>query len=259
MFTSLHQSTDQMLFTKNLYRPYALNYFATRVGHWGLRGDPYLWDELERSMATITPPSTADDLEQLLNEQFKRLTGKSAQRGRHIFVAKYDTGGMSSGTVSSDFWLDEGFPQIIQNYLNLQRSVTAITGLTPEAELAISRCALRFDGYAYIDAQPLMKMHIPVTLADLLYKAQHSGRFSTNPTKNFASNFYLHRCFHGNGTLPAQFSPTWYDMVLYYLHLYRLPTPATYRHASSVDWEKRPKGTAERAAAEIRLLLRFHR
>jgi hypothetical protein len=85
-------------------------------------------------MATIAPPATPEELEQLLHEQFKNLTGESAQPGRNIFVAKYDTGGMSSGTVSSDFWLDKGFTQIIRNYLNHKRAVVAYPGLTPETE-----------------------------------------------------------------------------------------------------------------------------
>jgi hypothetical protein len=210
-------------------------------------------------MAIITPPATPEELNQLLHEQFQKLTGEPAQLGRNIFVAKYDTGGMSSGIVSSDFWLDKGFPQIIQNYLDHKRSIAALTGLTPEAEATIKACALRFDGYAYAGTQVLSKARIPITLANLLENAQYSGRFSVNPVKNFAANFYLHRCFHGHGTLPEQFSPLWHDMSLYYLHLYRLPTPSTHKHSLAFEWEHRAKGTAERAAAEIRVLLRRHR
>lgn len=163
---------------------------------------------------------------------------------------------MSSGMVSGDFWLEKGFPQIVQNYLNQYQNVITTTGLTPETEETISACAHRFDGYAYA------KAHLPhqgtwgSEFHILLGKAQTTGKFSVNPLENFAANYYLHRGFHGHNVLPTQFSPTWYDMVLYYLHLYRLPTPEVHRHVSAGDWDRRPKGAAERAAAELRTLLR---
>jgi hypothetical protein len=133
------------------------------------------------------------------------------------------------------------------------------TGLAPEVELTIVTCALRFDGYNYAEVQHPGVEHPHAGLAALLRNAQVTGKFSTRSMENFAANFYLHRCFHGHGTLPAQFAPEWYDMVFYYLHLYRVPTPAIYRHASTTEWDQRPKGAAERAAAEIRFLLRRHR
>lgn len=132
------------------------------------------------------------------------------------------------------------------------------TGLTPEAELTVINCALRFDGYAYAQASTLVAEKAQGVLPTLLGKAQSTGKFSTYPTENFAANYYLHRCFYGQGTLPTQFTQEWYDMVLYYLHLYRLPTPPAHCHASATDWDHRSKGAAERAAAEIRMLLRRH-
>ena len=132
------------------------------------------------------------------------------------------------------------------------------TGLTPEDELTIITCALRFDGYDYAEAHPTGADHLHSGLAALLRNAQTTGKFSTRPLENFGANFYLHRCFHGHGTLPAQFTPEWYDMVLYYLHLYRVQTPTAHRHASAPEWDQRSKGAAERAAAAIRSLLRRH-
>lgn len=133
------------------------------------------------------------------------------------------------------------------------------TGLTPEDELTIITCALRFDGYDYAEAHYTGADHPHSGLATLLRNAQATGKFSTRPLENFGANFYLHRCFYGHGTLPAQFTPEWYDMALYYLHLYRTPTPVVHRHTSAPEWNQRPKGAAEGAAAAIRSLLRRHR
>jgi hypothetical protein len=235
------------------------NYFQNQPGQWGLRGDPHLWSELEARFASLPPPATADALDQLLHQFYREATGEPPKKGATPFVARYKTGGMSSGMVSADFWLERGFPQIIQNFLDQPRAQVHATGLTNEARVTISNCALRFDGYAYV------KAHLPhlgnwsSEFHALLEKAQSTGKFSVNHLENFAANYYLHRGFHGQGSLPELFSPGWYDMALYFLHLYRLPTPAVHRHASADDWDRRPRGAAERAAAEFRQLLRRHR
>jgi hypothetical protein len=64
---------------------------------------------MREKMETINVPTTANELERLLHRQFKELTGESAKPGKNVFISRYDTGGMSSGTVSCDFWLDWRF------------------------------------------------------------------------------------------------------------------------------------------------------
>ena len=234
------------------------NYFKKQPEQWGLRGDPHLWSELEARFAVLPLPATPGKLEKLLHESYLKITGELPRKGATPFVAKYDTGGMSSGMISADFWLDQGFPQIIQSYLEQRSALRLGTGLGNEAMLTIGTCALRFDGYAYA------KAHLPHpgswgdNFQALVGKARATGKFSPTPLENFGANYYLHRGFHGQGSLPVRFSPEWYDMAFYYLHLYRLPTPIVYRHESADDWDQRPKGAAERAAAELRALMRRH-
>ena len=236
----------------------AHNYFQNRPGQWGLRGDKHLWSELEARFAALSPPANSGTLEKLLHQFYGEITGEPPKKGGNPFVGSYDTGGMSSGMVSGDFWLEKSFPQIMQNYLDQQQDAPAPRGLTDEAKATIDACALRFDGYAYAEA------HLPdfenwgSVYHALLDKPRMTGKFSVNPVENFAANFYLHRGFYGQGTSPVQFSPEWYDMVLYYLHMYRLPTTTVQRHVLAGEWDRRSKGAAERAAAEIRTLLRRH-
>lgn len=69
-------------------------------------------------------------------------------------------------------------------------------------------------------------------------------------------NFFLHRSFHHTGWLPEAYTEHWYYMVYLYLHNYRLSAPEKYRHSSMAkEWEQRPQGSAEAAAAEIRKIL----
>ena len=92
-------------------------YFDPEPFQWGLRGDPHLWREMKQKAQSTNIPTTANELEKLLHKFFKQLTGESPARGKNIYVKKYDTGGMSRGMVSSDFWLENGFSLIIQRYI----------------------------------------------------------------------------------------------------------------------------------------------
>jgi hypothetical protein len=89
-------------------------YFEPEPIQWGLRGDPPLWRDMKQKTVDTIAPSTICELDKLLNDLFKELTGENPQKGRNIYVKKYDQGGMSRGIVSSDFWLDRGFPLIMQ-------------------------------------------------------------------------------------------------------------------------------------------------
>jgi hypothetical protein len=76
---------------------------------WRLRGDPYLWQELKDRTAKHFNRATMD-FNQFIWDSFEELVGHAPIRGENYNVERYDEGGMSSGMVSSDFWLDTGFP-----------------------------------------------------------------------------------------------------------------------------------------------------
>jgi hypothetical protein len=129
--------------------------------------------------------------------------------------------------------------------------------LTRAMENAILHLAHAFDGYAYAKLA-LPGIEEPIVKLDVrLNKLASSGRFFLRAEENFAVNFYLHRMFHQWGDLPGARSPHWYDMVFLYLHLYRVPIATAYRHPDMFEsWDQRPKGSTEKAAAEIRQVLR---
>jgi hypothetical protein len=117
-------------------------------------------------------------------------------------------------------------------------------------------CAHRFDGYAYLKEIKSREYSGPQYLSEMQKYIERTGKLFASPIQNMATNFFLHRCFHHWGWLPSAYSPEWYQMAFFYLHLYRLPTPAKYRHDNSASqWDKREKGAAEAAAAEIRQML----
>jgi hypothetical protein len=130
------------------------------------------------------------------------------------------------------------------------------TKFTYETERAIINCAHRFDGYAYYETVKKPGVEAPAYLDKAQSYFNSTGKLFGSSVKNMLVNFFLHRQFHHWGWLPSAYSGHWYYMVYLYLHTYRLPTPEKYSNSSMAkDWEQRPQGTAEAAAAEIRKML----
>jgi hypothetical protein len=92
-------------------------YFDPEPSQWGLRGDPNLWNEMKEKTANTNIPTTANEFEKILHKLFNELTGESPQKEKIIYLKKYDSGGLSKGKVSCDFWLDKGFSLLIQRYI----------------------------------------------------------------------------------------------------------------------------------------------
>ena len=85
---------------------------------WGLRGDPFLWEEMRIETETFVLPDNSEELSELLKKLFCKLTGQSVEHGKNIFVSRYreKSIGMSNGIVCSNFWIEKGFPLITQRY-----------------------------------------------------------------------------------------------------------------------------------------------
>lgn len=90
--------------------------FHERPEQWGLRGDPYLWDELLEVLANVTLPSDRDEIESILDTAFKNATGTSLAFLDEIEIRRFAHGGMSSGGISGSFWREKGFPLVIERY-----------------------------------------------------------------------------------------------------------------------------------------------
>ena len=86
---------------------------------WGLRGDPYLWDELRANFSAIPLPASAKALQDLLETAFEALTDTPITTDKEILVIeRLAHGGMSSGGVSLRFWRDTAIPLLINRYNN---------------------------------------------------------------------------------------------------------------------------------------------
>jgi len=86
---------------------------------YGLRGDPYLWIDLKVKFENIKLNSV-QEFESFILNNFEKNTGGLPIRGKNYYVKHFSFGGMSSGSVSSDFWLDKGIPLLLKRYNKLK-------------------------------------------------------------------------------------------------------------------------------------------
>ena len=94
--------------------------FEEKPKQWGLRGDPYLWDDLLENF--LIYPVSIDELEfiEVFNSAFIKLTGGSIDKVDYIYVPNYDHGGMSSGMISPEFWKEVALPMLLDRLRDLK-------------------------------------------------------------------------------------------------------------------------------------------
>lgn len=90
--------------------------FQEKPGQWGLRGDPYLWQEMIDQFANTPLPPNKAELEQLLTQTFETLTGQPLTAEKFIPVERFPRGGMSGGFVSPAFWRETAVPLLLSRF-----------------------------------------------------------------------------------------------------------------------------------------------
>lgn len=78
--------------------------FKKRPTQWGLRGDPFLWDDLEKLYSQFILPMTRECFEDILNSFLTNLLKEAEYKNGVIYVKRYAHGGMSSGCVNLIEW-----------------------------------------------------------------------------------------------------------------------------------------------------------
>jgi hypothetical protein len=94
------------------------NIFSERPLQWGLRGDSYLWDDLELEFRSREIPASLEEFQKRFKVLYLQLTGSDIERAETVRLEKYGHGGMSSGSVSGSFWLNRVYPMLSERYSN---------------------------------------------------------------------------------------------------------------------------------------------
>lgn len=99
--------------------------FEREPVQWGLRGDPYFWQALKAHFQQVPLPYAPEALRQDVLEIFNKLTGAQMQAGQTYYLQAYASpqGGMSSGMISGDFWLETGIPELMHRLKKLNATM----------------------------------------------------------------------------------------------------------------------------------------
>lgn len=90
--------------------------FEEKPIQWGLRGDPYLWDEMKEYLRDVKIPSTEGELRTRIIEAYEAITGHRLEEREQFVVERFKHGGMSSGYVSPEYWVEEGIPLLLRRH-----------------------------------------------------------------------------------------------------------------------------------------------
>ena len=85
--------------------------FKEKPQRWGFRGDPYFWDYLKEraeKMEVLSP----GELEEWIKKEYLTVSGKALtnEYGDFAVVKQFAHGGMSSGGLDNEWWMQEGIP-----------------------------------------------------------------------------------------------------------------------------------------------------
>jgi len=86
---------------------------------WGLRGDPYLWDDLKEYFSHSTIPFSEESFRNEIYSMFENFTGSKIESKEYIHIQRYSHGGMSSGMIDPEFWLNTALPLLIERFNRL--------------------------------------------------------------------------------------------------------------------------------------------
>lgn len=109
---------------------YVSEIFKKEPQSYGLRGDPGLWDELEKHFRSVlidplsaTPTWFESELKSLICKRLdiEELSLKSEEDA--VCVKNFDHGGMSGGVVSLSWWITKGVPLLTDRYKTLYESL----------------------------------------------------------------------------------------------------------------------------------------
>ena len=83
---------------------------------WGLRGDPFLWEELRASLGRQELPDSASALLKTISARFRELTAHKLLNEGQLFIKRYSHGGMSSGYIDMGYWRGPLWRELVSRF-----------------------------------------------------------------------------------------------------------------------------------------------
>lgn len=100
---------------------YVAELFIEKPNQWGLRGDPYLWRELQVKYETVSIPYDSELFEREIYDYVKQFFMDGFDETKIVKVERFAHGGMSSGGLSAEFWIKHGIPTLKKRLMDMNR------------------------------------------------------------------------------------------------------------------------------------------
>jgi hypothetical protein len=81
---------------------------------WGLRGDPYFWEELKQHFNKTELPYKESTFANDIYKLFEKKTGQKLTKECRTYLQEYSQGGISSGQVCGSFWIENCIPMLLK-------------------------------------------------------------------------------------------------------------------------------------------------
>lgn len=95
---------------------YLSEIFKERPEQYGLRGDPLFWDYLEEYFSKVEFPYSERQLTDDIYRLFVQVSKEQLHTEARPYVEEFAHGGMSSGYLSGEFWINKGIPLLVSRY-----------------------------------------------------------------------------------------------------------------------------------------------
>ncbi len=92
---------------------YLSELFNIQPPNWGLRGDPWLWQDMQKVFSATPFPHSSPELVADIRRIFQEKTGAELTPSARPYVEAYAKGGMSSGMISGKWWLNTAIPLLV--------------------------------------------------------------------------------------------------------------------------------------------------
>ena len=101
--------------------------FERKPSHWGMRGDPFMWDELQKLCIGESLEIDEAGIVVMVSDHFKAVTGKVLTYDTNAYVERYAHGAMSSGQICGMFWLSRGITMLLDNLNRIKSGYPIVT------------------------------------------------------------------------------------------------------------------------------------
>lgn len=82
-------------------------------GGWAARGNPYFWKYLKQVFDNYNLPIDEQKFVCIVKDEFLKVTGHDLRGDEAYYVEEFAHGGMSSGMVTTEFWLLSAIPVLL--------------------------------------------------------------------------------------------------------------------------------------------------